>query len=136
MTDNVGYIERSRGGYAGEIKIDGVDVSPISGVYFKDNGTHWLWLKRKRLLEYSFETGTYTSREPTPQFEAYLNKQKNDKEVAYRGQFVFFKFKYYIYGIWDKQSNNKDRLNLYVERLPMNEQDILKRINKIINNDD
>lgn len=131
---NSGYIERCRGGYIGELHIDGIDISPIVGVFFKDNGTHWLWIKRKKILDYSFESNAYTSREPTPMFEAYLTKKNNTKAgVAYKGEFVFFRFKYAIYGIWDKQSTNKDRLNLVVERLPMNEQDILKRINSLKN---
>ena len=42
-----GYLERMSGGrFEGIIKIDGVDLSPIEGMYFKNaNGTH-LWLKR------------------------------------------------------------------------------------------
>lgn len=133
MKENSGYIEKNRGGYVGEMNIDGVDISPISAVYFRDNGTHWLWVKRKKILEYSFETGCYTSREPLPMFEAYLVKQSNNaNDIAYKGEFAFFKFMYSIYGVWDKQSN-KDRLNFYIERLPMQKQDILKRLNSLRN---
>lgn len=133
MKENNGYIERSKGGYVGELNIDGVDISPVVGVYFKDNGTHWLWLKRKKILEYSFETESYKTREPKPLFETYLRKQKPTDDIAYKGEFVFFKFKYSIYGIWDKQDNKKDRLNLFVERLPMGKQDILNKLNTIKN---
>lgn len=134
MRANFGYIERSRGGYVGELNIDGVDISPISAVYFKDNGTHWLWLKRKKIMEYSFETGEYTARAPSPAFEAYLVKAKsNQKEYAYKGDFVFFRFKYTIFGVWDEMMKKTDRLNLYIERKPIEEQNILKRLNAIKN---
>lgn len=134
MKENFGYIERNRGGYVGELNIDGIDISPISAVYFKDNGTHWLWVKRKKILEYSFETNSYTSREPLPTFEAYLVKQNKISDVAYKGEFIFFKFKYKIFGTWDVNSKSKDKLNLYVERLPSEEQNIIKGLNLIAKN--
>ena len=127
--DNGGYIELTSGVYVGELSIDGVNISPIVGYFFKDKGTQWLWIKRKRILEYDIESGQYLTKNPTPQFEAYLKKQGIGKNVAYQGNFVFFKFKYTMSALWDT-NGKKTKLNLCVERLPMKEQNILNTIKK------
>lgn len=131
---NQGYIEIVKGECVGELSIDGVDISPITGYYFKYQGTSWLWVKRKRILEYSFETNEYKSKSPTPMFEVYMQKEtKKQSTIAYKGTFIFFKFKYKIFGIWDTNEKNKkkQRLNLYVERLPMEEQNIINNIKSL-----
>lgn len=132
MSISKGYIERNKGSYVGELIIDGVDISPISALFFRDNGTHWLWIKRKPILDYSFEQSCYLTKSPKPQFEVYLTKTSNSKQgIAYKGTFVFFRFKYTIVGIWDDAHKDTDRLNLLIERLPMDKQDIIQRINEI-----
>lgn len=127
-----GYIERRSGGeYLGTIKVEGIDLSPIQAQYFKRDGDTWLWIKRKQLLEYDSHTMKYTKREREPRFEAYLKKQNDNGTFAYVGEFLFMRFKFKIVGIWDAiVGNDKGRLNLYVERLPMNEQTIINGINQ------
>lgn len=124
-----GYLERKHGGrYEGEINVEGVSLSPIEGVYFKENGKQYLWLKRKPLLEYDHETESYKHRDREPRWETYLKKESSSV-VAYRGEFVFLHFKYSVVGIWDSSlGKDKNRLNLFVERLPMNQQSIINAI--------
>lgn len=127
-----GYIQRSQGGsYDGNITIDGILLPAISAVFFKDNGENYLWLKRKKVLDYDYESQTYKEREAKPQWEAYLKKQVNENAVAYKGEFLFMHFKYSIVGVWDKiLGNDKQRLNLFVERLPMSQQTLINSINE------
>jgi hypothetical protein len=100
-------------------------------VYFKDNGENYLWIKRKKVLEYDFESQTYKEREAKPQFEAYLKKQVDGNVVAYKGEFAFMRFKFSITGVWDKVlGKDKQRLNLFVERLPLSQQTIINSINQ------
>lgn len=129
MYYNGGYIELTKGEYVGELVIDGISISPIVGLFFKDSGTQWLWVKRKRELEYDIESGEYKAKKPRPSFEAYLKKQINSN-VAYKGEFIFFKFKYRIFAIWEENEHKKGRLNLFVERLQIEEQNIIKLINQ------
>ena len=132
-----GYIQRSQGGsYDGKITIEGILLPAISAVFFKDNGENYLWLKRKKVLDYDYESQTYKEREARPQWEAYLKKQIDNDTVAYKGEFFFMRFKYSITGVWDKiLGNEKQRLNLYVERLPMEKQTIINNINEHKRND-
>lgn len=126
-----GYIQRSQGGsYDGKITIEGILLPAISAVFFKDNGENFLWLKRKKVLDYDFESQIYKEREAKPQWEAYLKKQIDSDTVAYKGEFFFMRFKYSIAGVWDKVlGNEKQRLNLFVERLPLSQQTIINSIN-------
>ena len=127
-----GYIQRSQGGsYDGKITIEGILLPAISAVFFKDNGENYLWLKRKKVLDYDYESQTYKEREAKPQWEAYLKKQVNENAVAYKGEFIFMHFKYSIIGVWDKVlGNDKQRLNFFVERLPMSQQTLINSINE------
>jgi hypothetical protein len=134
MTDDFvnGYIERKQNGlYEGKLSIEGILLPSISAVYFEDDGENYLWIKRKKILEYDFESQTYKEREARPQFEAYLKKQVSDGAIAYKGEFVFMRFKFSITGVWDKiLGMDKKRLNLFVERLPMSKQTIINSINE------
>ena len=123
-----GYLERKQGGrYEGNIIVDKVDLSPIEGVYFKEDNKQYLWLKRKPLLEYSEKEEKYLQRPREPRWEAYLEKQNNGV-VAYVGYFIFLRLKYKIVGIWDiVLGKNKQRLNFYIERCPQNEQIIINK---------
>ena len=127
-----GYVERKQGGhYEGKLSIDGILLPYITATYFKDDGENYLWIRRKKVLEYDFETQTYKEREARPQFEAYLKKQLDGDAVAYKGEFFFMRFKYSIIGVWDKiLGNDKKRLNLFVERLPLTQQTIINSINE------
>lgn len=127
-----GYIQRTQGGsYDGNITIDGILLPAVSAVFFKYNGENYLWLKRKKVLDYDYESQTYKEREAKPQWEAYLKKQVNENAVAYKGEFIFMHFKYSIIGVWDKVlGNEKQRLNLFVERLPMSQQTLINSINE------
>lgn len=127
-----GYIQRSQGGsYDGKITIEGILLPAISAVFFKDDGESYLWLKRKNVLEYDHESQTYKEREAKPQWEAYLKKQLDGDTVAYKGEFFFMHFKYSISGVWDKVlGDEKQRLNLFVERLPLSQQTIINSINE------
>ena len=80
-----GYIQRTKSGsYEGRVTIDGVTLPAIIAVFFKDGTDNYLWLKRKRVLDYDFESQTYKEREEKPQWEAYLKKQSENNTVAYR----------------------------------------------------
>lgn len=134
MNDYInGYIERQPNGqYAGKISIEGVALGTIEGIYFKQDGDNYLWLKRRRILEYDADTQSYKEREAKPQWEAYLKKITVDDGVVYRGEFNFIHFRFSIIGLWDKilGTDSRHRLNLVVERLPMSQQTIINGINE------
>lgn len=133
MSDIVnGYIQRESGdGFVGHLSIQGVDLSPIEGSYFEENGEKYLWLKRRPILEYDYDTMSYRKRPREPRWECYMKKQfTNDGVVAYKGTFFFLRYKWSIIGTWDRMMTEKDRLNLFVERLPTSEQTIIQSINK------
>lgn len=128
-----GYVQRnSDGSFGGAIKIEGVDLSPIEAVYFKREGDTYLWLKRKPLLEYDHKTESYKERQKEPRWECYLKKQLEDGAVAFKGEFIFLRFRFNIVGVWDAVLGNdkKQRLNLYIERLPLSQQTIINNINE------
>lgn len=127
-----GFVERkSDGRYEGKVAIDGIQLEDIEAVYFKQEDKQYLWLKRKPLLEYNQKTQSFKKRERRPQWQAYLEKQIDNNTVAYKGEFAFLRFKYSIVGIWDRiLGKEKQRLNLFVERLPMSQQTILNAINE------
>ena len=128
-----GFVERKKDGtYGGSLTIEGITLQGgITAVYFKDDGENYLWLRRKKVLEYDFESQSYKEREAKPQFEAYLKKQVKNNTVAYNGEFIFMRFKFSIVGVWDKiLGNDKQRLNLFVERLPLSQQTIINSINE------
>lgn len=128
-----GYVQRSNdGSFGGALKIEGVDLSPIEAVYFKKDGDTYLWLKRKPLLEYDHKTESYKERQKEPRWECYLKKQIEDGAVAFKGEFIFLRFRFNIVGVWDAVfgKDNKQRLNLYVERLPLSQQTIINNINE------
>jgi hypothetical protein len=126
-----GYLERKADGrYEGEITVEGVNLSPIEGMYFNKDGKTFLWLKRKPLLEYDLASMVYRKRSREPRWEAYLTKVSKDC-IAYKGVFALLHFRYEIVGVWDAiERESKNRINLFVERLPMNEQTIINGINE------
>lgn len=133
MNEGCGYIERCQNGrYGGKVNIEGVVLDGVVGVYFKKDGDSYLWLRREKVLEYDEKTMTYKEREARPQWEAYLKKQLEDDTVAYKGEFNFLRFRFSIVGVWDRILGNdkRQRLNLYVERLPTSHQVIINAINK------
>lgn len=137
MTDGCGeyingYIERKSGGrFDGTLRIDSVDISPITAVAFKEGGKTYLWLRRKDMLVYDENTQQYLTKKREPRWEAYLEKQVEGPAVAYKGEFHFLMFKYEIVGVWDKVfGKEKSRMNFFVERLPMEKQDIINGINE------
>lgn len=130
-----GWIERTREGrYEGSLRIDGVDISPIEATFFKDDKSRMcVWLKRKPMLEYDAAQHIYVKRSRKPHWETYLVKSKSINN-AFNGEFMFLRFKYSIFGQWDITSQDKTkRMNIYIERLPMNEQVIINNIKKRAN---
>jgi len=128
-----GYIERAKDGYyVGSLRVEGVNLSPIEGQYFKKDNEVYLFIKRRPIMEYNYERDSFITRERTPQVLIYMKKQvNNDGVVAYKGEFMFMRFKFHIEGIWDKiLGNDMKRLNLYVERAPIQEQTLLQNIAK------
>jgi hypothetical protein len=126
-----GYIERQSGGtYSGKIAIDGVVLGDIDACYFEKGGCKYLWLKRRRIMEYDDKERRYTVREREPRWEVYLKKGVDSGNVvSYRGSFFFMHFKYNIYGIWDVSIGmERNRLNLFVERAPSEEQTVINSI--------
>lgn len=124
-----GYIERCHGTYEGILSVEGINLSPITGTYFKENGGQWLWIKRKEILQYDISEKKYKKKKPAPFFECYMKKQLGG-EIAYKGYFYFSHLKFAITGIYDKYLKDVDRLNLYIERVPMSEQNIINNINQ------
>ena len=130
-----GYIERKpHGKYEGELVIEGVDVSPIECQMFQQDGDKYIWLKRKDMLVYEQREQRYITRKREPRWEAYLKKGTENSTTIFRGDFYFFMFKYSIVGVWDDVlGKEKNRMNLFVERLPLDKQDIINGINKRMN---
>lgn len=125
-----GHLQRAGGMFSGRLRVDGVDLSPIEGMYFKERDKLWLWLKRRPLLEYDNTLGKYRERAREPRWEAYLEKV-NKGVVAFEGVFAFLRFRYRMTGIWDEVlRDSRSRLNLFVERLPLSEQTIINAINE------
>ena len=126
-----GFLERNNNGkYEGKLCIDGVDLSPIEGMFFQEKGHTYLWLKRKPILDYDIETQSYKTRNSEPRWETYLQKQK-DGTIAYKGECTFLHFKYVVFGIWDKVYGiEKQRINFFVERLAMERQTLINSINE------
>lgn len=126
-----GYIERNGyGNYAGSLTIEGINLSPIEGQYFKKDGETFLFIKRKPIMEYDADKGEYTTRERRPSVQIYLKKQVGgDGAVAYKGDFMFMRFKFNVDGVWDSiLGKERNRLNLFVERAPRQEQTLLQSI--------
>ena len=133
-----GHIQRENGGrYTGQVRVDGIDLSPIEATFFEEEGKKYLWLKRQPIKEYDWDTSSFKTRHPKPHWEAYLEKQMENNTIAYKGKFTFLRFRYEISAVWDnKLGLDKNRMNLYIERLPLNEQTILTSINERKLNDD
>ena len=113
------------------IIVDGVDLSPIEATYFVQDHKNYLWIRRKPIMEFDIERQQYITRKRKPDFECYLEKQVNGGVVEYKGVFTFLRFRYSMVGVWDRiLGKDLQRLNLYVERLPLKEQTILKGINE------
>lgn len=127
-----GYIEfRMDGSVGGRLTVEGIDLSPIIAVFFKKEGRNYLWLRRNDMLVYDERNAKYVTRKREPRWEAYLEKQMDEDSVAYKGEFYFLMFKFSIRGIWDKVfGKERARMNFFVERLPMERQDILNKLNE------
>lgn len=126
-----GHIERdSYGNYTGMLTVEGINLSPLEGQYFKKDGETYLYMKRKPIMEYDYDLGKYNQRERRPQVQIYMKKQVDgDGVVAYKGDFMFMRFKFIITGVWDAiLGKERNRLNLFVERAPRNEQTLLQSI--------
>lgn len=124
-----GFIQRKNGeSFQGTLTIEGVNISPIEASFFSRNGTNYLWIKRKPILEYDNETKEYNKRERKPKWEAYLEKKVEDNTVKYVGSFYFLRLRYKIVGTWDNVFGiEKTRLNLYVDRYPIEKQIIINK---------
>lgn len=130
---NNGFIDKGDNGeYLGNLNIEGINLSPVCGQYFKKDGDTFLWIKRRPVLEYDFKTGQYSRREREPRFECYLKKQSDGDAVSFRGEFVFMRFRFSITGVWDSYiyGDSHRRLNLYIERMPASQQTIINSINE------
>lgn len=127
-----GYIQKSAEGFTGVLRIEGIDMSPVVGTYFKCDADMCLWLRRAPLIRYDMESGEYVKKPREPRWEVYMRRRSvsmGSDVVAYEGTFVFLHFKYRIKGVWDAVfGKDRNRLNLFVERLPMDEQTIINGI--------
>ena len=122
-----GFLERTHeGAYEGEISIEGISLSPIVGVFFKESGHNYLWLRRKDLLEYDEEECVFKQRKREPQWEAYLEKMMNGSVVEYKGEFPFMRLRFAIVGVWDTVlGRERQRWNFYIDRLPSDRQNLI-----------
>lgn len=130
---NNGFIDKdSNGEYVGDINIEGINLSPICGQYFKKDGDTYIWIKRRPILEYDFKTESYSRREREPTFECYLKKQPDGDAVSFKGEFFFMRFRFSITGVWDSYvyGDSHRRLDLYIERMPAEQQTIINSINE------
>lgn len=136
--NNNGYLQKGKDRFEGKIIIENIDLSPIEGMYFvhEKDKNQYLWIKRRPILEYDDEEQKYILRPREPRWEAYLKKQENDA-VPYCGEFIFLHFRFTIKGVWDKTDvgKKKKRLNLFIERAPMEKQNIINTINERNNKD-
>lgn len=126
-----GHIERTAcGDYTGTLTVEGINLSPIEGQYFKKDGDTYLFIKRRPIMEYDYDKGCYNTRERKPSLLIYLKKVVGgDGVVAYKGSFMFMRFKFNVEGVWDAiLGKERNRLNLFVERAPMSEQLLLKSV--------
>lgn len=126
-----GYIERNGyGKYTGALTVDGINLSPIEGQYFKKDGETFLFIKRRPKMEYDVDKCEYVTRERKPTVLIYLKKQVgSDGVVVYKGDFMFMRFKFNIEGVWDAiLGKERNRLNLFVERAPRQDQTLLQSI--------
>lgn len=125
---NNGFIKRvGEGRYEGNISIEGINLSPIVGTLFKKEDKTYLWLRRKDMLVYDDKEQRYKKRKREPRWEAYLGKTVGDNTVSFRGEFPFMRWRFSIVGVWDKvEGRDTQRLNFYVERLPLERQDLLR----------
>ena len=132
-TTNIGHLQKKNDRFEGEIYIEDIDLSPIEGKFFiyEKDGMQYLWIKRKPIMEYNDIKREYEKRQREPRWEAYLHKQNNDL-ISYVGEFVFLHFKFKIQAIWDnsEEGRKKQKLMLYVERLPKDQQTIINNINE------
>lgn len=128
-----GYIEKNTSGaHEGILTIERVDISPIEAQFFKKDGESYIWIKRKKALEYDEKSQIFKKREREPRWECYLKKQLDGDAVAYKGEFVFMRFRFSISAVWDGVlgMDKRNRLNLFVERMPMSQQTIINSINE------
>ena len=126
-----GFVERTRDGYAGRITIEGINLGEIVATYFKKENETFLWLRRMKILEYDDVSQSYVERDARPKWECYLKKQVDDNVVAFKGEFIFMRFRFSIAGVWDGVLGmDKHRLNLYVERMEKKQQRIINNINE------
>ena len=87
-----GYIQRTQSGaFEGKVSVEGIDLSPISAVFFKKDYDSYIWLKRKKVLDYDERLQCYKEREAQPNWECYLKKQSNGDTVSYKGEFSFMR---------------------------------------------
>lgn len=122
-----GFLERTKdGNFDGEINIEGVDLSPITGVFFEEGKEKFLWLRRRPLLVYDYEHNGYLKRPREPRWETYLTKKAIDGTSIYKGTCFLLHIKYELSAIWD--GILKSRMNLYIERLPLEKQNIINSI--------
>lgn len=132
---NAGFLQKTKDGFEGNLNIEDIDISPIEGMFFvyEKDKKQYLWLKRKPMMEYNIDAKKYVFRAREPRWEVYMKKHGYG-DVAFTGEFVFLHFKFKIDGIWDKSENGqkKKRINLFVERLPMQDQTIINNINERI----
>ena len=128
-----GHIERTTGGgYNGALRVEGIDLSPVEAQFFKKDGDMYLFIKRKPIMEFNYAEQKYITRERRPQVSIYMKKQvDSDGVVSFKGDFMFMRFKLSIVGVWDSILGKEiNRLNLFVERAPRNEQTLLQSINE------
>ena len=76
------------------------------------------------------ESQQFVSKEQKPRWEVYM-RRVDGKPYSFYGTFMFLRFKYAIYGVWDRnEDTKKERLNFFVDRLDMKDQDIIQKINR------
>ena len=133
LFSNNGFLQKRNNRLVGEIIIDDVNLSPIEGRFFVNpkDAKQYLWIKRQQILEYDEKKHKYVTRESEPRWQVYMQKVESNY-TPYVGEFTFLHFKYKIEAVWDLSDygKSKKRINLYIERLPNENQTIINEISK------
>ena len=117
---NEGYVKRKSDGYMGELNIDYVTFDIACTFWTRPN---MIWLIRKKAKIYDDIKKEFKDYIPRPFWECKAMKTKNGDNIDYRGNFMFYGFKYELNAWFEdkkqtllKFSINRTKDQPYIER--------------------